>query len=327
MSTLRHGLLGSLLTLSLVCGGVEAQEGSELDRFMAQVLTTQGRNVAAGLEYVLDERAEVRFSGPDRDTLFRGDFTWYAREGVFVRSPVRIDGVPIGEEDRRTYEARWLERERERQRARTGAGETAGDEAVAGNDDLMMHWMLGGFGADTAQVASGPGDDVEVGDPGFVASAYGPVDGLFDSGTYYLVGSEAWDGHDVLRIEYYRDRPGSPSGDEGQPGDDAEIDGEWSKTMLLTLWVDPVQRQIVRYSLENLGLGFLPARWVVRLDDVTASMSMRQPFAGVWMPERIEMRAVMRLATGTYELRSARTFSNYREAVTGGRVLGIAEQR
>ena len=325
MSTLRRGLLSALLVLSFVCGGVEAQEDRELDRFMAQVLEAESRNVAGRLEYVLDERAEVRFTGPDRDTLFRGDFTWYAREGVFVRSPIRIDGVSIGEEDRRTYEARWLERGQERQRARAAASETDGNGADAGNDDLMMHWMLGGFGADTAQVASGPGD--EIADPSFVADAYALLDGLLKPGTYYLVGSEVWDGHDVLRIEYYRERLAWRPGDEGQPTGDAEIETEWSKTMLLTLWVDPVQRQIVRYSLDNLGLGFLPGRWVARLDDVTASMSMRQPFAGVWMPGRIEMRAVMRLATGTYELRSARTFSNYREAATGGRLLGISEER
>ena len=325
MSTLRRGLLSSLLVLSFVCGGVEAQEDNELDRFMAQVRGAESRNVAARLEYVLDERAEVRFTGPDRDTLFRGDFTWYAREGVFVRSPIRIDGVPIGEGDRRTYEARWLERAHERQRARTAASETDGNGADAETDDLMMHWMLGGFGADTAQVASGPGD--EVADPSFVADAYALLDGLLESGTYYLVGSEVWDGHEVLRIEYYRERLASRPGKGGQPTGDAEIGTEWSKTMLLTLWVDPVQRQIVRYSLDNLGLGFLPGRWVLRLDDVTASMSMRQPFAGVWMPGQIEMRAVMRLATGTYELRSARTFSNYREAVTGGRLLGASEER
>ena len=56
-------------------------------------------------------------------------------------------------------------------------------------------------------------------------------------------------------------------------------------------------------------------------------MAMRQPFAGVWLPARIEMRAVLWLATGRYELRLARTFANYREAVTGGRLLVVPEPR
>lgn len=89
----------------------------------------------------------------------------------------------------------------------------------------------------------------------------------------------------------------------------------------------PDQRQIVRYSFDNLGFAFLPGRWLFRLEDVTASMAMRQPFAGVWLPARIEMRAVLWLATGRYELRLARTFANYREAVTGGRLLVVPEPR
>ena len=56
-------------------------------------------------------------------------------------------------------------------------------------------------------------------------------------------------------------------------------------------------------------------------------MLMRQPFAGVWLPAQIEMRAVLWLATGRYELRLARTFTNYREAVTGGRLRAVPELR
>ena len=47
------------------------------------------------------------------------------RDGVHVRSPVRFDGVAIGDEDRRKYEDRWLKRERERleRKARRDAGQ------------------------------------------------------------------------------------------------------------------------------------------------------------------------------------------------------------
>lgn len=304
--------------------GIEAQEENELDRFMARVLEQQGRNNALHLEYVLDERAEVRLTGPDRELLIRSDYTWYARDGVFVRSPIRVDGVPIGAEQRRAYEGEWLERERRRRtrRAQTG-GEDAGDAAAA-DDAMMMHWMFAGLADETARAASDPGDE-DV-DPRFVADAYAFVDVLFESGNYYLAGRGVVDGQDVLRIEYYSDRLAPYSGDSGSARD-AEIDSALSKTLLVTLWVDPAQRQIVRYSFDNLGFAFLPGRWLFRLEDVTASMAMRQPFAGVWLPARIEMRAVLWLATGRYELRLARTFANYREAVTGGRLLVVPEPR
>ena len=186
----------------------------------------------------------------------------------------------------------------------------------------MMQWMFGGLAEEAAQAASDSGDD-EV-EPRFVADAYAFVDVLFESGNYYLVGREMLDGQDVLRIEYYRERLAPYSGDDDESERDAEIDSGLSKTLLVTLWVDPAQHQIVRYSFDNLGFAFMPGRWLVRLEDVTASMSMRQPFTGVWLPGQIEVRAVLWLATGRYELRLARTFANYREAVAGGRLREVA---
>lgn len=95
------------------------------------------------------------------------------------------------------------------------------------------------------------------------------------------------------------------------------------KTSLVTLWVDPVQHQIVRYTFDNVGFDFLPGRWLFRLDDLTVSMTMRQPFEGTWLPERIDMRAAVSLAIGAFELSGTREHTNYREATTGGRIRAI----
>ena len=325
MASTARQILTIAALASVAPAGIGAQEENELDRFMARVLERQGQNVARGLQYVLDERAEVRLAGPDRELLVQGDYTWYARDGVFVRSPVRVDGVTIGAEERRAYEAEWLERERQRRTRRAQAGEEDAAESVAADEALMLHWLFAGLAEETAQAASDPGDDEA--EPRFVADAYAFVDVMFESGNYYLVGREVVDGEDVLRIEYYPERLAPYSGDDAQSERDAEIDSALSKTLLVSLWVDPARHQIVRYSFDNLGFAFLPGRWLARLEDVTASMSMRQPFAGVWLPAQIEMRAVLWLATGRYELRLARTFTNHREAVTGGRLLAVPEPR
>ena len=166
-------------------------------------------------------------------------------------------------------------------------------------------------------------------EPRFVSDAYF-LDFEFEPGNYYLVGRETLDGHDVLRIEYYPEQMFAESGedddedetpDRGRDGRDEEA--AMNRTSLVTLWIDPVRHQIVRYTFDNLGFDFLPGRWLFRLDDLTASMTMRQPFPGVWLPARIDMRAALSLATGTYEATATRTYANYREAETGGRVRTV----
>ena len=75
MARTARRLLTIVAQLSVASAGVGAQEENELDRFMARVLEQQGRNVARGLQYVLDERAEVRLAGPGRELLVQGDYT------------------------------------------------------------------------------------------------------------------------------------------------------------------------------------------------------------------------------------------------------------
>ena len=97
------------------------------------------------------------------------------------------------------------------------------------------------------------------------------------------------DGHDTLRIEYYpskmfggtdRRRTGrEPSGPE--KARDAEFQRLMNKVALVTLWVEPSAHQIVKYTFDNVGFDFLPAQWLVHVDDVKATMTMGQPFADV----------------------------------------------
>ena len=454
----------------------QQEGGNELDRFMEQVLAKREENAAVRLQYILDETSESRVSGPGGHALWgrRGDYTWYDRDGIFVRSPVRIDGVTIGEAERRAYEADWLRREERRSRRRLreresparwsrrtarenvriaierewGGGvdfellDTIGQQARDWNDGqaamiAAADWILEerggvdavGFGRAVAKVrdgfsmleadrlmrdelramldgavpqiapAAGSATDEEfarflelfelavrdgvriapvdaavvdaveaaradgvdgrrraeqlreanralralpeVSDTGGEAGGSEPVwDGLepgfvsdsffldfeFEPGRYYLVGRETLDGHEVVRIEYYPeqlfsdDEDGGDSDGDRDADTDAEIERDLDKTALVTLWIDPAEHQIVRYTFENLGLEFLPARWLFRAEALTASMTMRQPFAGVWLPAEVEMQVEFSLATGRYEAHGSRRYSNYREAESGGRI-------
>ena len=116
-----------------VAGTAPAQEreaDNELDRFMEQVLARRDENRIARRQYVFDEVERFTVTGYDGEVYsrFTREYVWYRRDGVFVRSPVRFDGVDAGEDDWQRYEAEWLEAEAERAReAASGPPCAAGD--------------------------------------------------------------------------------------------------------------------------------------------------------------------------------------------------------
>ncbi len=87
-----------------------------------------------------------------------------------------------------------------------------------------------------------------------------------------------------------------------------------NKTALVTLWVDPAEHQIVRYTFDNVWMDFLPGGWLVKIDDIRASMTMGQPFPGVWLPREMNIHAGVTVAAGSLEAAYARRFTNYKQA-------------
>ena len=78
---------------------------TDLDAFMEKVLARRDVNRATLNQYVLDETETFEVLGPGRWPLHRTkrDFTWYERESMHVRSPIRFNGVTVGEEERAQY--------------------------------------------------------------------------------------------------------------------------------------------------------------------------------------------------------------------------------
>ncbi len=332
------------VTCLILAGAIATAQGppgpaappNALDAFMARVLDRREVNRLTLTDYVLDELERFELVGPGRVPLYRfhREFTWYVRDGLHVRSPVRFDGVAIGEDDRRRYEERWFRREQERRKR-------AAEQLAQGGPPVP--------GAGEPAAAPGVGPAIE---PRFVSEAYF-LDFKFEPGRYYLVGREAIEGRDVLRVEYYpermfadeeprktqrgaepppaRPRGGRPEADprgrEREQQIEAEIERKMNRTSLVTLWIDPAEHQIVRYTFENVWLDFLPARWLVRVDALEASMTMGQPFEGVWLPRAITVRAGVTLATGSYEAVYTRTFSHYRRADVTSKIRVIKESQ
>ena len=312
----------ALLLLAVIPSPARGQaQPNELDAFMEKVLAQRERNRITLQQYVLDERETFELLGPARLPLHRQDreFTWYVRDGVHVRSPVRFAGVAVGEEERRQYEEDWLRRERAREeRKKKKDAESGKPVEPAGTEEP----------ADASGATPLPA-------PRFVSEAYF-MEFKFEPGNYYLAGREKLDGVDVLRIEYYpkdmfkdddaereREREKQKQSGEkrreitiagGDKDDPRRIERQMNKTALITLWVDPKEHQIVKYTFDNVWMDFLPGAWLVRVDEIRASMEMGQPFPGVWLPRGINIRAGATLAMGSFDGVYSRTFKDYRQA-------------
>ncbi len=161
---------------------------AELDAFMAQVLMRRDENWKKVQQYILDEQERVEFRGPGEMLLWgaKREYMWYPRDGFFVRSPVRFNGVAISEREREEYEQNFLRRTKNRdERAKQRGRETEGTADVAPSDIQSLIQQTR--------------------EPQFVSSAY-LLKFKFEGGRYALVGRETIDKQPVLRIEYYPTR-------------------------------------------------------------------------------------------------------------------------
>ncbi|MEO6221771.1 MAG: hypothetical protein ABIP90_00875, partial [Vicinamibacterales bacterium] len=245
-------------------------EQSDLDAFMKQVVAKRDDNWKKFQQYVLDEREQVEFRGPGKIPLWgdRRDYTWYVRDGFFVRSPVRANGVTVTEEERRGYEKRFLQREQSREK-RAQAREKGARDKDAGKAVTEAPQV-----SDEALLKQSR-------EPEFISSAYF-LRFKFEEGKYAFAGKETLDGRELLKVEYYpkmlfskeqnsrahRREMGERSRDDNY---DAAMEQMLNKVSMVTLWIEPSAFQIVKYNFENVNLDFLPAAWLLRLTDVRAT--------------------------------------------------------
>jgi hypothetical protein len=124
----------------------------------------------------------------------------------------------------------------------------------------------------------------------------------------------------VLKIEYYparlfggSDRRRNRDTSKEDRAYDAEFQRLMNKVALVTLWVEPKAHQIVKYTFNNLPFDFLPGQWLLKVDDLRASMTMGQPFPEVWLPRDLEFEFGISLAVGQVDMRYALEYHDYRQ--------------
>ena len=304
-----------------------------LDAFMKDVLARRDENWKKLQQYILDEKEkmEVRAVGGMPVWGERREYQWYVRDGYFVRSPITADGVKISDDERQKYEDNFLKRVKAREKAEAEKSK-------------------GGAAEVPAEPTAPPTPNVEslltqTRQPQFVDSAYF-MKFKFDQGTYALAGKEKFGDHDVLRIEYYptklfnddeqRERRRAEAAKKGEKTDPKRARGDqfedslnhlMNKNSLVTLWVEPTEKQIVRYKFDNVKMDFLPAAWLVRVEALKATMNMSEPFKNVWLPKDVEIEFSALLAIGPLDFRYRLDYHDYREAKTSGRIRGRGGDR
>ena len=344
------GLGWLLLVPSASAQNPPSKPPSDLDAFMARVLERRDENWRKLHDYVLDETERIELVAPSEFRLHGQvrDFTWYVREGFLVRSPVRANGVEVPEPERREYERNWLASEKKREERRKERAAKGGKSPKPAPDEPQPEVDPDSAGLD--------GFVDQRGEPRFVSEAYF-LNFKFEPGNYYLVGRETFEGREVYKIEYYptnlfhddgehrdertrkSEKPAPTKGSsvkvdvdrkqrraEVSVGtDEDEIERKMNKVALVTLWVEPTEHQIVKYTFDNVDFGFLPGRWLVRVDDIRASMTMSRVLDGVWLPREIAMQAALTLANGDLRVKYGRTFYDYKKAETSARVRVIRD--
>lgn len=310
-------VLGVWLAVISASAQTPATPTAELDAFMAQVLMRRDENWKKVQQYILEEEERVELRGPLEILLWGAEreYLWYPRDGFFVRSPVRFNGVAISERDREKYEENFLRQTKARdERAKQRGRETEGTTDAPSDLQSLIQ---------------------QTREPQFVSSAYF-LKFKFEGGRYALVGRETIDRQTVLRIEYYPTRLFSDDPDTraaaranqvAGPKTQGDAYGEelqrlMNKVSRVTIWVEPNQKQIVKYAFENVSLDFLPASWLVRVTELRANMTMTEAFAGVWLPKRVDVAGGFVLAPGPFSVSYDIEYSGYREAATAGKYLG-----
>ena len=324
---MRPTTVAALFCLALVAAvprPITAQ--SDLDAFMERVLARRDDNWKKLQQYVLEEKEAFDLTGPGGLPLWgmRREYSWFIRQGVFVRSPVKANGVALSESDRRTAEDEWLRREtnREERRKRRAEREQKGlppeDQKRAVVVSPTSVQVVDETPATPTDLPSNVDDLLKQGvDPQFVSSAYF-LRFRFEKGHYALAGREKVGGQDALKIEYYPEaglfKDGRTKPDKKVRDQQARIEEKMNKVSLVTLWIDQKTHQILQYTFDDIDMDFFPGRALMRVSDLKATMRMAQAFPDVWLPRSIEMRFGMMLAVGAVDASYKVEYLNYKQA-------------
>jgi hypothetical protein len=313
-------LLSSWLLPAPAAGpALPAAVQGDLEALMKKVLAQRDENWKKLQQYILEEHVtlDVR-NATARVWGERREYQWFLRDGYFIRSPLKINGVTVPEASRRAEEDAYLR------------GAKARDELKPGDEKASLVFGPQGLkftpGRSREPLDDGPADVSGLIQqrrrPEFIDSAYF-FTFRFEQGKYAFVGRERVADRDVLRIEYYPAKLFKPDdeaqSERGRKSDDAFAQ-IMNKASLVTLWIDPQANQIVKYTFTTLNADAFGGAWIARLREFKASMTMSQPFKDAWLPRDVDFTASVTLASGPLDVHYHIEYRSYLEATATARI-------
>ncbi len=288
MATIKLKKVRLLFLLGFLAQPVAAQNkpapNSDLDALMAKVLERREIDWDRLHNYVFREKEELELRGFDSAPMesWKREYLWLVRDGYLVRSPVKADGVAVSPQEQAKAEREWIE----------------GQKGKRHNS--LEREAFFGF--------------------------------KFQPGRYLLAGKKKVEGREALIVEYYPKLSDLDDDDDSKSGKDGEQKQEqkpksnkkeedndnyyermFEKTLVVTMLVLPEENQILQMGFDNIRLDFLPARWLVRVDDLKADLTMHKPFENVWLPRAIHASGAVSTANGSLTVRYLREFYDYKK--------------
>jgi hypothetical protein len=140
----------------------------------------------------------------------------------------------------------------------------------------------------------------------------------FTKGSFLFAGRKEHEGREVVAVEYYPtftdlgdDKDRKDKG--GKSNYEEDYESMFEKAVLVTMLVLPEEHQIVKISFDTVGLEFLPYRWLVRLDELRASMTLDKPLGDIWLPKSIVAAGSLTTANANLSVKYTREFYDYRK--------------
>ena len=248
-----------LIALGLLLRLATPSAQTDLDAFMARVLARRDENWKKLQQYVLEERETFQIDGAAGSRLFgfEREYSWFVRDGVFIRSPLKADGVAIGEAERRQEENR-----------------VAAARAAAGSPSRGAR----------------PGWNLE---PRFVSSAYFLDSSSTPGSTPLPHASSSTDAR--FSASSTTRRSCLPKDGRARTGGLRERDDQIEEKMNKVVARDALDgsRRAPDPAVPSSATSTwtsCPAALLARVDSLSSSMRMGEPFPGVWLPRSIGMR-------------------------------------